>query len=245
VHPVRIAALSLCAACVSLATTHASRACEVLAPDLVLPASPAAPLNAHLWIVGLPIELNSGASLSLVSSPGAPAAPAFDLRAWEGSVLLEVVPRAPLAAGTRYELWASPRKAPWEPAGRPRHPPVLLGTFRTGTDVDVTPPSAPVLVRAVRRPAFASCSASLGIEVATPATDPQGGAVLYAVWFASADGRVAYEVPPDAIAPYAAETRSLELEDPAHALVGLHLGVRALDLAGNLGPPAEVTVVGP
>jgi hypothetical protein len=245
VHPVRIAALIVCAACATLATTHASRACEVLAPDFVLPASPAAPLNVHLWFMGLPLELSSGASLSLVSSPGAPPAPAVDMRVWEGSMLLEIVPRAPLAARTRYELWASPHRAPWEASTRPAHPPVLLGTFRTGGDVDVTPPSAPVLARVVRRPAFTSCSASLGIEIATPAADPQGGAVLYAVWFAGADGHVAYDAPPDAIAPYAAETRSLELQDPAHALVGLHVGVRAFDLAGHLSPPAELTVVSP
>jgi hypothetical protein len=224
--------------------THASRACSVVAPEVMLPGTSPAPRNAHVWFMGISNEMSGGATFALVASPGTPGtplAPALDVRVWERSELLELVPRTALEAGTRYDLWAVPHKPFWAPKSQRTPPALLLGTFRTGDDVDTAAPSAPALKRAVRKPSFASCDAWLEVEVATPAADAGGGAVLYALWFAGA-GPIAYDAPPELVVVYTAETQSLDVEDPARAKVGLRVGVRAVDLAGNLSAPVEATV---
>ena len=232
-----VGALSFAAALVT--TTHASRACIIIPPEVVLPASRAAPRNTHIWYGGT--GLPYGATFALVAEPGSPPAPALDVRMWALSMLLEIVPRAPLAANARYDLWASPHQGKWEK--RPGKP-VLLGTFRTGDDVDTAPPSRPVVRRAVGHPVAMSCDAWLQIEL-EPAADRGPAADLYAVWFADADGRIAYETPPEEVASVTVETQSLDVQIPSRAKVGLRVGVRALDVAGNLSAPVETTVVAP
>jgi hypothetical protein len=191
--------------------------------------------------MGVSNEVNDGATFALVGAPGSPPAPALDVRVWERSEMVELVPRMSLEAGTRYDLWAQPHPPSWAPKTRRAPPPLLLGTFRTGGDVDTTPPSAPLVRRAVRKPAFASCEAWLEIELAKPAADAGGGAVLYALWFAAA-GPIAYDAPPAELAVYVADEQSIDVEDPARAKVGLRVGVRAVDVAGNLSAPVEATV---
>jgi hypothetical protein len=198
--------------------------------------SRAAPRNAHLWYGG--IGLPFGATFALVAAPGSPPAPALDVRIWAESMLLEIVPRAPLAANARYDLWASPHRARWEKhAGKP----LLLGTFRTGDNLETAPPPRPVVRRAVAHPAT-DCDAWLRIELELPA-DHSPDASLHAVWFADAGGRIAYESPPAAIVSVTVETQSLDIQIPSRAKVGLRAGVRALDVAGTLSAPAETTVV--
>ena len=222
------------------AVTMDSHACVVLAPDLVLPRSSSrdlAPRNAHLWMMGGPPELMNGATFALVAiPPGAAPVPALEVRQWEQSTLFELVPDAPLAAGVRYDLWATP----WTSRSRLRpEKPMLLGTFRTGTESDVTPPAPPSLGNAVLRPRVGSCGASLMIEAA-PDLD-LADAVLFAVWLGDQTGHIDYHAPPVQIVPVSAEDHSLELN--AAPRPGSRVGVRALDLAGNLGAPVERTVV--
>ena len=230
----------------SLTATHAARACFRLAPELALPNSAAAPRNAHVWVRGAMPELNAGATFALVAPGSAEPPPLLDMRQWVYGELFELVPRAPLAAGARYDLWARPHKAPWAPNGAAAPSPVLLGTFRTGTGTDTTPPAAPAVRNAILRPQAASCRAALLLQVAPDVTP--GGGVLYAVWIGDRTGHIAYETPPTELASIeqvSFDRSESTLELLAAPKTGSRVGVRALDEAGNLSDPVERTVIDP
>jgi hypothetical protein len=218
-------------------------ACIVLPSAGVLPGAGApAPRNTRVWAVGLSQALPAGATLTLVASRDRARPVPLSARLWETSGLHELWPASRLEADERYELWATPRGAPL-PRQRPR-PPVLVGTFRTGSTDDVTPPSPPRLTRAERVVPLVDCAPFIAVEGVAGAD--ASGEVLHAVWFAEAGAELRYGQPPARLERWSGATpleRAPRLE--LHGLPAStgRLGVRAVDVAGNLSDPVEIEVV--
>jgi hypothetical protein len=186
----------------------------------------------------MPFDLSNGGSFALVAA-NEPARPiAVALRSWEASNLWELAPRTGLAPGVSYEVWGVPRDK--------KKPPSLLGVFRTTDADDVTPPTAPALTSAEQRASMTSCPTIITVQ-GTPSMDASGE-VFYAVWLSNAEGRLAYDATPAAIVRWSRPSsyeRAPALEIIASFPRGagaFRVGVRAMDVAGNLSAPAEIPV---
>jgi hypothetical protein len=235
---------------------HDARACSIVIGSETLPALAPAPLNAHVWIRHPPWRRSGNPSARRGAAPfdvdfvlRAVTPTAADVpvavREWAPGVLVELVPWAPLPASHRFEVWAVPRGVE-----RPR----LVAFFQTGTGVDTTPPGRPSFdsVTRTKPPAHGiqiDCGPAAEI-VLSGAGAPDSGDLLYAVW-AAAGGRIAWDAPPIAVAGPAAPGQSVRFDvydalRPVGDFVAwarspsARIGVRALDVAGNLGPPVEL-----
>jgi hypothetical protein len=126
--------------------------------------------------------------------------------------------------------------------------PTLLASFTTGTDTDVTPPA---------RPPFDSAHLAVP-KVQTSCNDSHeitlwGGAAartrppetLYGVWAADRTGAIAWDAAPVGIlnGMFLDSYRTCMPRYDLWASGAPHIGVRALDLAGNLSAPVELDVV--
>lgn len=231
-----LAAVAL-AACV---TSRASDACVIVTPQVATPTLQDAPLNTHVWLSSLPIPLFSGATFALVRSDARGQPIELDMRSWEEpSQVWQLVPAAPLAPRTRYEVWGLPRS---------RKEPVLVATFRTGSAVDTAAPKAPRIRHVVRSPSAMGCPPFLAVEGEAGADE--SGPVLHALWFARKDERIDYDAPPVMLfywnKPTATNPR------PSADIYGIEavskpgkIGLRTVDLAGQLSAPAEFVLPDP
>jgi hypothetical protein len=224
---VRARLLFLVIALFLVATPHDVEACTIIIPATSLPRFAPAPPNAHVWIRGLQLPLYAGASFVLVATDGTPAP--VDVRSWPTSMVWELAPQARLRANARYELWGVPRSK--QPT-----PPVLLGTFKTGADDDVTAPSAPKLVRAAEITPLGSCPTFIELT-GTPGSDTSGE-TLHAVWLSDDRGVLHYADPPNEI--FAWTERRAEVNKWFMHKGTRRIGVRAVDVAGNVSAPAEI-----
>jgi hypothetical protein len=228
---VRTPMLGLAMAAATIAMTDDASACSEVVPAIVLPRSTPAPANAHVWVQGLELSLFDGASFVVVPSDDASSPVDLDMRTWTTSMVWELVPRARLREGARYEVWGVPR-------GKKPKPPILLGTFRTNMDDDKTPPSAPKLTRSEERTPLGSCSTWIAIE-GTPGSD-SSGETMHAVWMSDPEGRLAYHEPPAQVLMWT------DREAALHAWFKhkgkRRIGVRAVDVAGNVSDAAEIDV---
>jgi hypothetical protein len=216
-----------------------------------------------------PRDRCEGSAFDLRLRPAAAHAPdvAIELReqASPDGTYVDLVPRAPLDANQRYEVWRVDRAGNLSSR--------IVGTFVTTAAIDTTPPAW----RGVTRATFAGaappragvitvrseCDVDSDIAIdAPPASDDQAAwhAVRYAVWIADAKGAIAYDAPPFAReAPDA--YRVIADAPPASIRIAIavpawhepetqgarprgkrRIGVRAVDLAGNASAPSEIDV---
>lgn len=254
----RLVRLSLLALLAALGPfVHDADACTIVLNTEVFPALTPAPLNTHVWIrhppwhrTGNPMYPRNptfAVDFVLRAVAGAPTEIPVAVREWFPGNLVELVPEAPLPPNQVFEVWA----VPLPPAVvRPR----LLSFFRTAAATDTTPPTRPAFYGAtLERPGAvaADCGpyAAIGL-VGEGSRD--GGDLLYAVWAADDSGHIAWEAPPIAVAPPAPGSRvrfdvydALKLASEVTAWARspkLHVGVRAMDVAGNLSAPLELDV---
>lgn len=163
---------------------------------------------------------------------------------------IELVPARDLPPLRTFETWWIPRDD-----GAPR----LMSAFRTGKARDESSPTALALTRVYRFTASSMILGESGVEQIVfegePGLDDGTPAPLYAIWI---DADPTTGRPPDAILDRALMSRD-DLYRPrafvagtgascystftgGREVVGKTLVVRALDLAGNPGPPSVVVV---
>ncbi len=177
-----------------------------------------------------------------------------------------LIPNAPLAPRTRYDLVYSERDA--KVSAR------VVGTFMTGDATDTTAPqwsgiATHTIVNLAKRSArggvvtiLEECpSYGISFESKDAATDDQTPAahIRYAVWAGDPKGAIDYAATPFAILegvetqnrPPKPPTRNLMLDAGQEAPLTFafpggkrvaKLGVRAIDMAGNVSTPSELIV---
>jgi hypothetical protein len=205
-----------------------------------------APLNAHVVV-----ELPNASVQPVVRAHGGADVP-FTRKAIGGgtwSSMVELVPAAPLAPKTRYEVGVVDPKA---------HPPItIFGSFTTGTAADTTAPKlaslGPVLARKNARVMSGMCFASGpwltldGVAVSDPGRADARLSLL--VWQGDANGRVDDTKPPLAIVAVAdkhaqvgsgsiCDSRRLALPEKGAVVFGF----AATDEAGNRSATQKVRV---
>jgi hypothetical protein len=230
-----------------------------------------APRTTHVWLTaplawaGISLTLRP-ATVGAASTPAVPrdVALALDRRDAPGpeETTIELAPRAPLAARTRYELWAAAGGA---------SPPRILSTFVTSEALDDAPPAWSAKLRI--RPAIAADPRVVQLvepraptvvlegDLAADAGSPDD-AILFGVWIAGASGAIDYARPPSTylrqdlrarlVGPGGAVTLALALGSGsgdacspvnfAFPAASTRVGVVALDLAGNRSAAAELTL---
>jgi hypothetical protein len=229
----RVVVVTAVLAAASLAQAAPARACSIVTPEVALPSLGLAPRDAHVWLFGAPMNRWSEApSFALVATEG--AAPSVTLHDWLDSDAVELVPSAPLTPGTRYEVWLLAQSGD--------RGPTLLGTFRTGAELDANDPAPPVLRSA--RQVGSICGTFL--EVAGKRGSDVEGPVLYAVWLSDAAGHIAYADPPRLLAPWP-RLENPSNDDPPLQLWGLtaaapKLGIRTVDMSGRFSAPVEIAI---
>jgi hypothetical protein len=241
-------AVVLLAACITtLASPRPSRACSCARSQLtVVPGEGIeAPLNTQVrvvWTVSRYEKKFDEQSLALVDKNG--VAVAVDRRAWTSGAVRTVLftPKQALAAKTTYEVRSDGGKT-------------IVGTFTTGSARDDTPPTWKGIVKAealMRRAVCCTC----GTGEAYARIDVEGGetgvrddhtpadSIAFAIWPAKGKLDAASLL---AIVP--AWHGGLALGHPSicspnnFTLAGkLAVRIAPIDLAGNVGDPADVNV---
>jgi hypothetical protein len=233
----------------ALAPGAASAICGQPPPVDVWPHhdSGAAPTNTRV-VIAMARGWRRGATLSLRTAPlpGKPRAPiAATERAWTTTDVerATLVPDAPLAPRTAYELWTSRGE--------------IVGLFTTGDAPDTTPPTFRGVegARVLERTGPIECGlprlVANGKALATDDRTEQRD-ILYAVW--AEPGAIDYTKPPRGWTTAEDDRRGRgftltygsteqgddDLDLPAKR--PLRIGIRAIDLAGNASAPSEVTV---
>ncbi len=174
---------------------------------------------------------------------------------------VELVPSAPLRARTRYDVWYVEEHG----ATRPR----VVGTFTTGSATDITAPTWNGIVRATSNvptqvpgkkivTMHVECEADgVDVDVRAPTDDMTPPAQMrYVLWIEDVKAKIDYvrtpllyeaAYPIDTTAPPrfeinlgTAETRA-NWEIPK-GVRAVKIGVRAIDLAGNVSVVSEVVV---
>jgi len=178
---------------------------------------------------------------------------AADVRPSEqrGKSIVEIVPKIALSANALHELWLRDKS----PLGKHE----LVAAFVTGGEADVTAPQWQGPMVATWNDG--SDHVTKGFELAGPPTTPvleivgpppkDAGPVWYRVWL-STDGPTDFTKPATAWASSARPTEGgkvvLRLSRHQHVAVELpeeqivHVGLRAIDLAGNSSAPLRFTV---
>lgn len=250
--------LVILVASVVLGAPADARACSIVLETRTLPALAPAPLDAHVWIRHSEWR-RSGNRAAKRGSPEfdvdfvvrAAAPTAADIpvvtREWSPGQLVELVPQKPLPANHTFEVWAIPRPAVESPR--------LVTFFRTGDAIASTAPARPSFTSATRtKPApgvvVIDCGPDAEIVLGGLAA-PSQGELLYAVW-PSTGGRIAWDSPPIAVTGSPAPGHPVRFdvydslrpgpEFVAWAASSPHIGVRAMDVAGNLSDPVELDV---
>jgi len=167
--------------------------------------------------------------------------------------VVEMIPKADLQPATRHEIWSVGIQAPRRQQ--------FWGTLRTGKGRDTKPPTwsgATKVTPIVHKQSahVATIVGSGGLNVFGPRASDAEGRVLYAAWKGTAATPIDFSRPPDG---YAYET-GLGVSNPRSesALVVLgwpggctppnfavpevqevRIGLRAVDLAGNVSAPSE------
>lgn len=177
---------------------------------------------------------------------------------------VELLPAAPLRARTRYEVWYVESHG----ATRPR----VVGTFVTGTATDLTAPTWSGITKAARNVPVQvpgqralvvplECgSDGVDVEVRAPADDLTPDAQMrFVMWIEDANAKIDYARAPllyEAAYPIASLNKTappkLEInlgtvETHANwaipkAVRAVKIGVKAIDLAGNVSAVSEVVV---
>ena len=195
-----------------------------------------APRNTHIWIAVPPALAEVQASLR---GPG--AGPVEVIRYGSGEErIIELVPRAPLAGHTRYEVLLGSE---------------VVGQLVTGDTMDQTPPTWDGLKSGEVSPGTdAGCGAGETIVVlglgkrdddATPTAS-----LRYAIWIGAPGKELDYTQPPTTVVSATRDHLALGRESRCSP-VNLDLqgafavGVRVLDLAGNAGTPSEADITLP
>jgi hypothetical protein len=232
---VLFSALYSAAAAFYVGTRPALAACACAQPAIIVVPRPGdvAPRNSHIWISVPPALADVQASFR---GPG--AGPADTVRYGSGEErIIELVPRAPLAGHTRYEVLLGSE---------------VVGQLVTGDTMDQTPPTWDGLKTGEVSPGTDSgCGAGetlvvLGLgkrdDDATPAAS-----LRYAIWIGAQGKDIDYTQPPTTVVTANRDHLALGREsrcNPANLdLQGAFaVGVRVLDLAGNAGEPSEADI---
>ena len=242
--------LALLAAVAVVAVAHEARPCVIIIPTMVLPASGAvAPVNTHVWIFEPPLRRTANWArppapaydADFVLRSVAPTRPEIPVATRECEYkLVELAPTAPLPANARFEVWVVPRTTTAAP--------MLLASFTTGTETDTTPPPRPAFDSAhLAVPRIqTSCNDTHEITLwggTSASTRPPD--ILYGVWAADATGAIAWDAAPVGVLNglYLDSHRTCMPRYDLWAAATPHIGVRAIDLAGNLSAPVELDVV--
>ncbi len=159
--------------------------------------------------------------------------------------MVELMPKAVLQPQTRYEvvLAAEGRKE------------AVVGEFSTGTDEDHSPPKWDGTAKAAYFPgAKVCCNCSTGDPYAVIKMErPAGEAASYAIWQTNEAGKIDAAKAPLLYLRDWSGTLSLGHQSTCSAKNlrfpekggALHLGVAAVDLAGNRSTVSEVTITLP
>ena len=244
--PFRLALVALVPLVALVAFARDARPCVELTPTEVLPASTPAPVTTHVWIHHPPLRRTA----NWARPPAAPFDVDFVLRSVAPTVMdipvatrecpytfVELAPLALLPKNARFEVWAAPKSG--------AAPPLLLASFTTGTEEDVTPPPPPAFTLAwlavptIRTSCADTSAITFSSRVATPAPD-----TLYGVWGAGPTGEIAWDGAPIAIL-HGAVLNTHETCMPGYAAWAAsspRIGMRAIDLSGNLSAPIELRV---
>jgi len=163
---------------------------------------------------------------------------------------VELVPSAPLAPRSVYEVWLVDRS----PFART----ILAGAFRTGAERDASPPVWGGLTGArVDDPMWphatitlaGDCGESLYVDLSGPPASDEGP-VLYGVWTSAATDALDYSAPPVAILRAGSTSTFLSIgrlgcwpvEVPLPKADSLRVGVVAIDLAGKRSAPSDLVL---
>lgn len=246
------AALGLLAASVLTAffTSRDVRACSCGGPPWLLVSpwrSDTAPLNAHVLIEAPTAELDT--RLLVLRPHGATTAVAVQLRTYPDALVtyVELIPTAPLAPATRFEVAAVDPTA---------HPPVtVIGTFKTATSMDLSPPQLDGIGRRAThinpQANGAACEVQgPWIELSQLAVhdDWPNAELLYGVWWADARGNVTTQRVPDTIVfpdrGVITLGRASLCSVARYPLKGpiVTFAIAAMDEAGNISRPIHVSV---
>jgi hypothetical protein len=225
-----------------------SRACSCVGPQLSF-LSPVhaddAPLNVHVRIEA-PSSGLSAQTLVLRVHDGSTVAAQVRTIPGPTVTIAELVPAAPLAPLTRYEVAT---------VDATKHPATtVIGTFKTGTSTDTKPPR----LERVGRPRttlntqFGGGDCSIqgpwitvgGIVARDP--DRPGAQLAYGVWQADKGGKLDTTRPPDALVfPYQdtiaiGQTSLCDMHAFAFDSAVVSLAIAAIDESGNASPAVRL-----
>jgi hypothetical protein len=148
---------------------------------------------------------------------------------------LELAPQSPLPPSSRFEVWIAPRI--------PEAKAILLASFGTGTAGDTTPPPRPTFTKATHEVegGLLDCPTSHVIVLDGGTDSPE---TLYAMWSADAKGAIVWDALPVGVftEPRLDSYGTCKTDYAAWSAGSPRIGIRAMDLAGNLGDPIELAV---
>jgi hypothetical protein len=247
------AVLTFAMAASAAALVRDAGACSCLGPQLRL-LSPDrlddAPRNVHVRLA-MPSQPQTGGSRVVLRAHGSRAEVATTSRSRQYGMVthVELVPSAPLAANTQYEL------ATIDPAAHP--PETVFGTFRTGSSSDTTAPRLESTGQAAAKVNPHASGAACGIPGPwvviehIRANDPgrDDAQLAMAVWLGDASGRIDDTLPPTAMEKLAAGGILLgpaSLCDPRSfpfpKTRTMWIGLAAIDEAGNRSATRRVRI---
>lgn len=245
-------ALAIAALAAVIAPAAPAAACSCAMPSIrISPRGAGAPINATVmaWLPHGGYGAFDKVTLSLREKrSGAPVAVAYRSAGSADVGVVELVPRHALRPNTSYEVIAA-------------HDAALdvVGTFTTGGARATTAPAWKGVVKAGYFRAVPRCCLCMTrdpyLELRLTADDHQplarslAAIPRYAIWVADRNGKLDYSRPP--VTYLAGGTAWLSLGHPSTCSPdnftiphrkALKLGIRPVDLAGNLGAPSELVL---
>lgn len=221
-------------------------------PEMISPSNVGlAPINARVRVALPGPGTGAGQHQIVLRVRGGKAVPVQRRESVVSSrVYVELVPEAPLAPDTRYEVAV---------VVKDRRPGTLVfGTFETGTETDTAPPTGGKLGKpeVYKTSPWSGTSCSIGspwvsIPVTAKGSDPghAGARSLYAVWVADAGGRIDTRAPATTfLAPVEGaltlgKTSYCDPDDfPLPPRGRLTIGVALIDEAGNHGAVQRMVI---
>jgi hypothetical protein len=193
--------------------------CSIVIPTNVLPASAPAPVNAHVWIRS---PSRTGSWVLRAVGPVSADIP-ISKREWCPQ-FVEIVPQSTLPPSSRFELWVVEKEKPY-----------LVASFGTGTATDTIAPPKPSFTSAVREVTGDSlCGPSESMTLAGGSPQPE---TLYAAWAADDKGTIPWSAAPSIV--FSGSTfdtyRMCQSSGKLTFEGWKRIGIRAMDVAGNLG----------